>query len=77
MNRHYYGFILAGGRGTRFWPRSRKRSAKQVLNVPYSIDGWIWLLGLVAGATGVAIAGLLGTAKVLRTPPMQVFRASA
>src|SRR6476646_5092506 len=33
MNQHYYGLILAGGRGTRFWPRSRKRSAKQVLNV--------------------------------------------
>jgi mannose-1-phosphate guanylyltransferase len=33
MNRHCYGLILAGGRGTRFWPRSRKRSAKQVLNV--------------------------------------------
>lgn len=33
MNSHYYGLILAGGRGTRFWPRSRKRSAKQVLNV--------------------------------------------
>src|SRR6516164_3578377 len=30
---HYYGLILAGGRGTRFWPCSRKRSAKQVLNV--------------------------------------------
>src|SRR5690349_15637550 len=30
---HYFGLILAGGRGTRFWPRSRKRSAKQVLNV--------------------------------------------
>jgi mannose-1-phosphate guanylyltransferase len=30
---HYYGLILAGGRGTRFWPRSRKHSAKQVLNV--------------------------------------------
>ncbi len=28
---HYYALILAGGRGTRFWPRSRKRSAKQVL----------------------------------------------
>jgi mannose-1-phosphate guanylyltransferase len=25
--------IMAGGRGTRFWPRSRRRSAKQVLNV--------------------------------------------
>jgi mannose-1-phosphate guanylyltransferase len=29
MNR--YGLILAGGRGTRFWPRSRKARAKQVL----------------------------------------------
>jgi mannose-1-phosphate guanylyltransferase len=33
MASHTYGLILAGGRGTRFWPRSRKRSAKQVLNV--------------------------------------------
>ena len=31
-NSHYYGLILAGGRGTRFWPRSRKKRAKQVLN---------------------------------------------
>jgi mannose-1-phosphate guanylyltransferase len=30
---NYYGLILAGGRGTRFWPRSRKRHAKQVLRV--------------------------------------------
>ncbi len=30
---HRYGVILAGGRGTRFWPRSRRRSAKQVLNI--------------------------------------------
>ncbi|HLH43724.1 MAG TPA: mannose-1-phosphate guanylyltransferase [Bryobacteraceae bacterium] len=26
-----YALILAGGRGARFWPRSRRRSAKQVL----------------------------------------------
>jgi mannose-1-phosphate guanylyltransferase len=26
-----YGLILAGGRGTRFWPRSRRTHAKQVL----------------------------------------------
>ncbi len=31
-NSHYYGLILAGGRGTRFWPRSRKKRAKQVIN---------------------------------------------
>lgn len=29
---HDYGLILAGGRGTRFWPRSRKANAKQVLD---------------------------------------------
>jgi len=29
---HLYGLILAGGRGTRFWPRSRRSRAKQVLN---------------------------------------------
>jgi mannose-1-phosphate guanylyltransferase len=29
----HYGLILAGGRGTRFWPLSRRDRAKQVLNV--------------------------------------------
>jgi len=31
-NQHYHALILAGGRGTRFWPRSRKSKAKQVLD---------------------------------------------
>ncbi len=30
---NYYGLILAGGRGTRFWPRSRRKHSKQVLSV--------------------------------------------
>src|SRR5262249_29577288 len=30
---HHYGLILAGGRGTRFWPLSRRNRAKQVLRV--------------------------------------------
>src|SRR6202045_4277138 len=32
-NQHYHGLILAGGRGTRFWPLSRRNRAKQVLSV--------------------------------------------
>lgn len=31
MANHRYGLVMAGGRGTRFWPRSRRRNAKQVL----------------------------------------------
>src|SRR6185503_14081240 len=31
--KHVYGLILAGGRGTRFWPKSRRHSAKQVLRL--------------------------------------------
>ena len=34
-NPHFYPVILAGGRGTRFWPVSRKRRAKQLL----ALDG--------------------------------------
>src|SRR5436190_927250 len=30
---NHYGLILAGGRGTRFWPLSRRDRAKQVLRV--------------------------------------------
>ncbi len=30
---NHYGLILAGGRGTRFWPQSRRSRAKQVLNI--------------------------------------------
>jgi len=28
-----YCVILAGGRGTRFWPTSRKNNPKQLLNI--------------------------------------------
>ena len=31
MSNHFYPVILAGGAGTRFWPRSRRKRAKQVL----------------------------------------------
>jgi mannose-1-phosphate guanylyltransferase len=34
-NSNFYPIILAGGRGTRFWPLSRKRRAKQLL----ALDG--------------------------------------
>ena len=34
-NSHFYPVVLAGGRGTRFWPLSRRKRAKQLL----ALDG--------------------------------------
>lgn len=33
MNEHFYSVIMAGGVGKRFWPRSRKNSPKQLLDI--------------------------------------------
>ncbi|MEP6465147.1 MAG: mannose-1-phosphate guanylyltransferase [Parafilimonas sp.] len=33
MNKHYYAAILAGGLGTRFWPKSRASFPKQFLDI--------------------------------------------
>jgi mannose-1-phosphate guanylyltransferase len=33
MSSHRYGVVMAGGRGTRFWPKSRRNTAKQVLRL--------------------------------------------
>jgi mannose-1-phosphate guanylyltransferase len=56
---HFYPVILAGGSGTRFWPRSRRKMAKQVLNLdgdqsmiqqtverllPLADDGNFWVI---------------------------------
>jgi putative ABC transport system permease protein len=51
--------------------------ATRVLNVPYTIDPTVWVVGLIGGTAGVLLAGLLGTQRVLRTPPMAIFRETA
>jgi mannose-1-phosphate guanylyltransferase len=33
MNQHYYGVIMAGGVGSRFWPLSRKKLPKQFIDL--------------------------------------------
>jgi putative ABC transport system permease protein len=51
--------------------------ATRVLNVAYSIDPSVWAVGLIGGTAGVLLAGLVGTRRVLRTPPMTIFREAA
>ena len=48
--------------------------AKQVLQIPFVWNPWIWLWGLLGGGTGVALAGFLGTRGILNRPPLQTLR---
>jgi len=51
--------------------------SERVLNVPYSINFWIPLVGIVGGGAGIALAGLLGTRKAVATPPLVTIRGLA
>ena len=48
--------------------------AQQVLHLPFAFNPWVWVVGVVGGAGGITLAGLLATRSVLRTPPLSVLR---
>ena len=47
---------------------------KYTLNLPYTFNIWIWLIGLFAGILGVMVAGMMGTRSALTSPPIIVLR---
>ena len=49
--------------------------AHRFLQLEYTPDPGVWLLGILGGAAGVAAAGYLGTRRVLSVAPLQVLRA--
>jgi len=63
------GLLAAGGASALGYTLALK-----VLNVPYSANHWIWLIGAGAGVVGVATAGMLGARRVLAAPPLQSLR---
>jgi putative ABC transport system permease protein len=48
--------------------------ADRAFQIPFHWDPWVWVIGIVGGAGGVAIAGWLGTRGTLRQPPLAVLR---
>ena len=47
---------------------------KYTLNLSYTFNLWIWLIGLFAGVIGVMAAGLMGTRSALISPPIMILR---
>ncbi|MEN9848035.1 MAG: hypothetical protein RL368_775 [Pseudomonadota bacterium] len=45
-----------------------------LFDLNYSVNYWIWLLGIFGGGLGVGLAGLLGTRRILAVPPLLVLR---
>lgn len=48
--------------------------ARHMLELPYTPDPWVWIVGLIAGAALVAASGWLATRSVVRQPPLQTLR---
>jgi putative ABC transport system permease protein len=63
------GFVAAcGATGLGFF------LAKRFLHLDYAPDPVVWLIGIAGGTLGVALAGYLGTRRVLDAPPLKVLR---
>lgn len=45
-----------------------------VFELPFTFNIWLWFIGIVGGALGIAVAGYLATRKVLYTPPIVALR---
>jgi putative ABC transport system permease protein len=48
--------------------------AHRFLHLDYAPDPWVWVIGIAGGAAGVALAGYLGTRRVLNVAPLKVLR---
>lgn len=48
-----------------------------VFELPFEVNLWLWILGVVGGAVGISIAGYLATRRVLETPPVVALRNTA
>jgi putative ABC transport system permease protein len=48
--------------------------ARYVLEIPYRLDGMVWLVGVAGGAALVTLSGWLHTRRLSRVPPLCILR---
>ncbi len=63
------GFIAAGGASVAGW-----WLARETLELPWEFTPWVWVAGLLGGASLVAVSGWLATRSVIFRPPLTTLR---
>jgi putative ABC transport system permease protein len=48
--------------------------ARRLFSLQYTLDPWVWVVGLVCGTLLVGVSGTLATRRVVDTPPIQTLR---
>ncbi|MEP6548609.1 MAG: FtsX-like permease family protein [Gammaproteobacteria bacterium] len=48
--------------------------ARRLFSLHYTLDPWVWVVGLVCGTVLVGLSGTLATRRVVNTPPIQTLR---
>ena len=48
--------------------------ARRLFSLQYTLDPWVWVVGLVCGTLLVGVSGTLATRRVVNTPPIQTLR---
>jgi putative ABC transport system permease protein len=48
--------------------------ARRLFSLQYSLDPWVWVVGLVCGTILVGVSGTLATRRVVNTPPINTLR---
>lgn len=48
--------------------------AFRILNLSYSFNGAVWVIGIVCGTAGIALAGYFGTRRALNAAPLEALR---
>jgi putative ABC transport system permease protein len=48
--------------------------AREVFNLQYAPDPWVWVVGVIGGAFLVGIAGVLAARSAVTQPPVETLR---
>jgi len=55
-------------------PRESVGKARRSVFAAYTLDPWVWVVGLICGTILVGLSGTLATRRVVNTPPIHTLR---